>query len=435
MTARYLAVKALIRQEQNGYSNLVLDAELKKCTPPLQPRDAAFAASIFYTTLERQNTLDACLAKFIRKPLAKLDAPVRCILRAGLAQASYMNVPLPAAVNESVKLAKAFGKTSAAGMINAVLRRASAVDPTQMTFATEEERLSVLGNFSLPIATLLYKQYGEDAFAMAEAFYRYLPTTIRANTLRTTPEALAQTLTEEGCTVTDGPFLNSLTVKFPGSPAATKAFESGLYHVQGIPSQMAVRCLAPRPGDTVLDLCAAPGGKSLSLAQQMENRGRLLSCDVVEGRLPLIEKNFARCGVTCAETQQRDAGVFDPEIGKFDRILCDVPCSGLGVIGKKPDIRYKTLESIESLVELQGRILQNASRYLAQNGRLVYSTCTVNISENEAQIRDFLEKNTGFNVLTPEIEIDGVETTGYGMRLLPHKTGTDGFFIAILEKK
>ncbi|MDD4850879.1 MAG: transcription antitermination factor NusB, partial [Gemmiger sp.] len=250
MTARYLAVQALMHQELNGYSNLVLDAALKKCTPPLSPRDAAFCTSIFYTALERQNVLDYALGTFTRKPVAKLDAPVRAILRAGLAQAVFLSVPLPAAVNESVKLAKAFGKTSAAGMVNAVLRRAAAFDVKNAKFATEEEKLSVLGNLSPQIAALLIRQYKEDAFALAEAFYHRPVTTIRVNTLKTTQEKLLLALTEEGCKAARAvpPWPDCLAVDFAASPAATAAFKAGWYHVQGLASQLAALCVGAKPG-------------------------------------------------------------------------------------------------------------------------------------------------------------------------------------------
>ena len=171
MTPRRLAVKALIHQEQAGYANLVLDAELKKCTPPLDSRDAAFAARIFYTTLERLPLLDYRINQFTKKPVAKLDAPVRAVLRAGLAQALYMNVPLPAAVNESVKLTRALGKSSAAGMVNAVLRRAVAADVSEADFADPLDRLSIYYCLSRPVAELFYAQFGEEAFPLAAAFY------------------------------------------------------------------------------------------------------------------------------------------------------------------------------------------------------------------------------------------------------------------------
>ena len=202
MTPRRLAVKALIHQEQAGYANLVLDAELKKCTPPLDSRDAAFAARIFYTTLERLPLLDYRINQFTKKPVAKLDAPVRAVLRAGLAQALYMNVPLPAAVNESVKLTRALGKSSAAGMVNAVLRRAAAADVSEADFADPLDRLSIYYCLSRPVAELFYAQFGEEAFPLAAAFYEKPKTTIRVNTLRTNDTALTALLQQEGHTVT-----------------------------------------------------------------------------------------------------------------------------------------------------------------------------------------------------------------------------------------
>lgn len=437
MTPRALAVRALMHQEKNGYANLVLDGELKRCQPPLDSRDAAFAARIFYTTVERQRLLDFCLSQYIRKPLAKLDAPVRAILRSGLAQGRYLDVPVSAAVNESVKLTRAFGKASAAGMVNAVLRRALAFQPETADFPDQQSRLAVLYSLSDPIAQLLYRTYGEEAFAIAEAFYAQNKheTAIRVNPLRTSDAGLTDLLTQEGCTVTPGPWPHCLLVQFAGSPAATKAFSRGLYHVQGLASQFAADCVQARLGQRVLDLCAAPGGKSLTLAETMENRGELVSCDAVQGRLPLIETAFSRCGVACGRVLANDASRPNDSLGTFDRILCDVPCSGLGVIGKKPDVRYKTLEGLQSLVTLQAKILETAAGYLADGGRLVYSTCTINPAENEQQVRAFCAAHPEFSVLAPAQAPQGAIVSDYGTLLLPNRTGTDGFFAAILFRQ
>ena len=275
MTPRRLAVKALMHQEQAGYANLVLDAELKKCAPPLDGRDAAFAARIFYTTLERLPLLDYILNQFTKKPVNKLDAPVRAVLRAGLAQARYMNVPLPAAVNESVKLTKALGKASAAGMVNAVLRRAASAKVCESEFADPLDRLATYYCLSRPVAQLFYEQFGEEAFPLAAAFYDKPKTTIRVNTLRTNDAALTALLQSEGHTVTPGPWAGALVIEFAGSPAASAAFKEGLFHVQGLASQLAALCVDAKPGQQVLDLCAAPGGKSLTLAEAMQDKGSL----------------------------------------------------------------------------------------------------------------------------------------------------------------
>lgn len=436
MTARYLAVKALVRQEQDGYANLVLDAELGRCRPPLDSRDAAFAARIFYTVLERRNLLDWTLDRFLKKPVRKLDAPVRAILRAGLAQASYMQVPLPAAVNESVKLARAFGKTSAAGMVNAVLRRAAACCPKPEDFPELSRRLQTYYSLSAPVAELLQRQYGREAEEMAAAFYLPAPTWVRVNTLKTDVAALTENLTKEGCVVEPGPWANCLRVQFPGSPAATKAFQKGWFHVQGLASQFAADSVQAGPGMRVLDLCAAPGGKSLTMAQAMEDRGELFSGEAVASRVPLLEKAFTRCGVTCAHPYHGDASVPDQRLLQtpFDRVLCDVPCSGLGVIGKKPDIRYKDLAGLDELCALQKKILQNGSKYLAETGRLVYSTCTVNQNENEDVVRRFLADNPDFAVVPSKNLPPQARVTPFGTLFLPGQVGFDGFFVAVLER-
>lgn len=434
MTPRRLAVKALMHQEQAGYANLVLDGELKKCTPPLEARDAAFAARIFYTVLEYQPLLDYLLDHFSKKPVARLDAPVRAILRSGLAQARFMEVPPSAAVNESVKLTKAMGKTSAAGMVNAVLRRAIAMTVQEEDFPDPLQRLQIFYCLSPAVARLFYREYGEEAFALAAAFRQRPVSAVRVNTLCTSDKELTEQLQAEGHTVRPGLWDHALLVDFQGSPAAGDAFRRGAYHVQGLTSQFAALCVQAEPGQKVLDLCAAPGGKSLTLAQQMQDNGLLISGEAVPGRVHLLEEAFRRCGVHCARAVQNDATVLRKDWGKFDRVLCDVPCTGLGIIAKKPDIRYKNLDGMENLLSIQQKILQNGADSLAENGRLVYSTCTVNRQENQQQVEKFLAGNPEFRVVAPEISLPGMQTDALGTLFLPHKTGTDGFFVAILEK-
>lgn len=217
---------------------------------------------------------------------------------------------------------------------------------------------------------------------------------------------------------------------FNGNPAASKAFHAGQFHVQGLASQFAALCCDARPGMRVLDLCAAPGGKSLTIAEQMQNRGELFSGEAMTGRVKLLKQAFDRCGIERAKPYHGDATILNPAfgLGSFDRVLCDVPCSGLGVIGKKPDIREKTLDGIENLLLTQQKILQNGAKYLAPNGRLVYSTCTVNHHENEAQVRQFLQDNQDFSVIAPQIILSGMRVGEYGTLFLPHETSTDGFF-------
>ena len=181
----------------------------------------------------------------------------------------------------------------------------------------------------------------------------------------------------------------------------------------------------------MLDLCAAPGGKSLTLAEAMQDKGQLVSGEFVPSRVPLLQRSFDRCGVTCAVAVENDATKHNSEWPKFDRVLCDVPCSGLGVIAKKPDIRYKDLDGIENLLAAQQKILQNGADSLAENGRLVYSTCTVNYQENQAQVEKFLSANPDFHVVQPKDALPSADVTPLGTLFLPHKTGTDGFFLPL----
>ena len=316
----------------------------------------------------------------------------------------------------------------------AVLRRAAGAAVSESNFPDPLERLSVYYCLSRPVAELLYAQFGAEAFPLAASFYRKPKAAIRVNTLRTDDASLTAMLQAEGHTVFPGPWPGALIVDFAGSPAASAAFQKGLFHVQGLASQFAALCVDARPGQQVLDLCAAPGGKSLTLAECMQDNGRLVSGEFAPSRVPLLQKAFDRCGITCAVAVENNAAVHNNTWPKFDRVLCDVPCSGLGVIAKKPDIRYKDLDGIENLLDTQQKILQNGADSLAENGRLVYSTCTVNVQENQNQVEKFLSANPDFHLVQPESALPGADITPLGTVFLPHKTGTDGFFAAILER-
>ena len=432
-SAREAAVQALVRTEEGGYSNLVLKSQLARFGGTAQER--AFAAAVFYGTVERKNTLDYCLGKFLQKPLFRLDAPVRAILRAGLYQAKYMqSVPVHAAVSESVALCRRMRKASAAGLINAVLRRAAAVDVGKETFESETQRLCVQYSVSQPVAELLQRRLPTYAERLLAASFEKPALAVRVNTLRTTPQALSAQLAAHGVKARPGRVANSLLLEGAGDVAALPEFCSGLFHVQSEASQAACAALAPRPGEKVLDMCAAPGGKSATLAQYMENKGALFSRDAVQSRVPLIDEALARLGVSCAHTCCADARVYDAALAGADAVLCDVPCTGLGVLAKKPDIRYKSLEGLEELYTVQRAILETSARYVKPGGRLVYSTCTVNPQENEAAVQAFLAGHPGFCLRRAGCVVPGaLEADGMAV-LLPFFTQTDGFFIASLER-
>lgn len=433
---RAAAVAALVRQEQDGFSNLILDAELKR--QKLEGRDKAFASAIFYTVLEHQGTLDYILEQFLPKGLAKLDAPVREILRSALAQARYMQVPVSAAVNEAVKLTRTFKKASASGLTNAVLRRACAYDLNTASFKDETERLMLLGSCGHDVADFLRKHYPDEALDILTHTADKGLTSLRANPLKASPDQLCKLLLELGLSQAEpGIVPGSVLARFEGSPADKELFRQGYYHVEGQASQLAALCVEAKPGETVLDLCAAPGGKTLLLAEQMENTGHLVSCDVTENRTQLIQKAVERMGFTNVEVKVNNAAVPNPSLPQADRILVDAPCSGIGILAKKPDIRYKKLDKTrhDELLSTQAAILDTAAALLKPGGRLVYSTCTIDPSENEEQVAAFLRRHPGFAVATPEVPFPaGMTVSEHGALSVPTRTGMDGFFLCAMQK-
>lgn len=453
--ARRAAVSALVRVHRGGGASLAADRAL--AGPSLSPRDRAFAGALFFGAAERLVTLDALLDPLLSRPLARLDVEVRAILESGLYQLLYMRVPARAAVDESVKLARAFGKGSAGGLVNAVLRKASTrytpgegveEEPNAVAFRllgagpfeSEEQRVGLLWSVSGAVARAVMESLPDEYEAfLAASFAAMGPEAftlpLRANTLRTTPEELAGLLERGGATAAPGPLPASLYAGLAGGVAAEPLFASGLYHVQGLASQYAVACLAPQPGEKVLDLCAAPGGKSATMAQEMGGAQGLTLRDLSAGRLEKARALFAREGLAGADIAAGDAAVYDAALAGQDAVLCDVPCSGLGVLGKKPDLRYAGGENFTSLPPLQLKILTNAARYVKQGGRLIYSTCTIRPQENAGVVRAFLAGNPGFELCTPPAQPGGALLEDGMMTLLPHRTGTDGFFIALMQHK
>lgn len=433
---RAAAVSALIRQEQDGFSNLILDAELRR--QKLDGRDKAFASAIFYTVLEHRGTLDYILEQFLPKGLARLDPPVREILRSALAQARYMQVPVSAAVNEAVKLTRSFKKSSASGLVNAVLRRACAYDLSGASFADACEQLMVLGSAGRDVAQVLHTYYPDEALGILTQPADGGLTSLRANPLKATPEKLCSLLEELGVQDVHPGFVEgSVLARFEGSPADKELFRQGYYHVEGQASQLAALCVEAAPGQTVLDLCAAPGGKTLLLAEQMQDTGRLVSCDVTENRVGLIRTAVQRMGFACVETRCNDAAHPAPDLPMADCILTDVPCSGLGILAKKPDIRYKALDEARyaQLLATQASILDAAAGLLKPGGRLVYSTCTIHPAENQQQIQAFLQRHPEFTLVSPSPAMpQGMRCTPYGMLSIPTETGMDGFFICAMQK-
>ena len=408
-------------ETEGAYSNITLNAALRGTD--LSDRDKALAAGLFYGVLDRKITLDYALARQMKTPLKKVQPYTLTVLRTALYQILYMDkIPDSAAVNEAVKAVRASRESRNAGFVNAVLRnllRQGVILPDGKDTAA----LSV--RYSCPewIVRSFCEDYGaETAENLLKESLKPAPTVLRVNTLKTSAEELIQAFGERGVPVERGHLPGSLVLLKGIEIAEDPLFRDGLFHAEDEASQYAVSLLAPRPGDRVLDLCAAPGGKSFTMAQWMENQGELLSCDLYPARVELIRGGAKRLGLTVLSAAVADATVYDHDRGEFDDVLCDVPCSGLGVLRRKPDIKYRPESEVADLPALQYTILENAAKYVKRGGKLLYSTCTLRRAENEAQIEQFLKEHHEFQKRNER-------------SLMPHMDKTDGFYCALLEKE
>ena len=428
--ARQTAFEILNRiQKDNSYSNLVLDSFLEKSE--LSQVDKGLASAIVYGVVERLITLDFELSDYLKQPLKKLKPQVLTVLRMGAYQILFMDkIPDSAAINESVKLTKSNGMAFASGLVNAVLRKVS------VNGLSDTDDISVRYSAPVWLYNLWKDDYGkENAIKLLESTFGSVDAVIRVNTLKTSADKLIALLKDEGFdaeVLTD--IENALVVRGNGAVHKTKAYNEGLFHVQDVASQLSAKALDASENDIVLDVCAAPGGKSFTVAQYMKNKGQLYSMDIYPQRLELIKNGCERLGITNVSTVVNDAASHNEKIPKADRILCDVPCAGLGVIRKKPEIRYKQYNEVKGISELQYTILCESSKYLKKDGILIYSTCSLNKDENENVIKKFLSEHDEFESFAVLKDLKRVgEFTDY-ITLMPHIHNCDGFFIAGIRK-
>lgn len=429
-TARFVVLQMLMRMEQNAYSNLVLDQTLEESN--LIPQDKKFASCLFYGVIERRLTLDYIVQYYSTKPIKKLNNEILQILRMGLYQLLYMSsVPESAAVNESVKLTRQIKMQSAGGFVNAVLRNFIR-NGKKISFPENDlKRLSI--EYSCPewLIDKWNKEYGKSALKsiLESTVNEQNEFSLRVNTTLISTEELLKILSEEGITAEqDALMKNCVHVINAGSPEKWKAYEKGYFHVQDISSQLCCQAVNPKNGETVLDLCAAPGGKTFTMAELMENQGNIYAFDLHQKRVDLINSGAERLKLTCITAKTGNAKEFNSEIPLADRILCDVPCAGLGVIGKKPEIKYKNPKELEKLPEIQYAILENAAKYLKPGGELVYSTCSLSLDENDKVIDRFLSEHKNFegcNVLDKDT---------YKLTVFPDDYHGDGFFISKVRR-
>ena len=428
---RFTALELLAKMDKQAYSNLALDAALEKSG--FSDRDKGFASRLFYGVLERKLTLEYVISLYSSKPLNKLDGAVANILKMGLYQLLYMDsVTDSAAVNESVILAKQCGKTSAAGFVNAVLR---SFIRSGKNISFPENKVERLGIEYSCGAELVKKLCGDYSFEQAEDLLKASVTPhrtfLRVNNTKISSEALISEFDKLGIsvkasTITD----NCLEAEGFGAVERLEPFKKGYFHVQDLSSQLCCKALDPRPGDTVIDLCAAPGGKVFTVTEMMGGNGRVIACDIHSNRVELIKKGAERLGLPI-EAAENDAKIFNAGFPQADKVLCDVPCSGFGVIRSKPELKYTDLKSVSRLPEVQYDILCTASEYLKLGGELVYSTCTLSRDENDRIIDRFLEEHKGFK---PVNILEEYGNSGCKMTVFPKDFGCEGFFISKIRK-
>ena len=444
VTARELILNILLEVNRDGeYSHLAIRNTLEKYQY-LPKQERAFITRICEGTIEYMIQLDYIIEQFASVKIEKMKPVVREILRSSVYQMKYMDrVPDSAICNEAVKLTQKRGFYSLKGFVNGVLRNvARSKEAIKFPPITQPIRyLSV--RYSMPqwIVEEWIFQYGfETTETILKAFLVERPTTIRCIQYRTDKAITIQSLEKQGVTVSRAPYLNdAYYISDYNYLTALTAFQKGSIVVQDISSMLVGRVAAPQKGNYVIDMCAAPGGKSLHVADLMAGYGEVEARDLSEHKVELINENIRRTGAINAVAVCKDATVFDVDsVEKADIVLCDVPCSGLGVVGKKTDIKYKASKNkIEELVLLQRKIMNNAAAYVKEGGTLIYSTCTISKEENQDNL-EWFTSNYPYQLenMNPHLceELHG-ETTEQGyLQLLPGLHQTDGFFIAKLKR-
>lgn len=451
--ARELALEALIRVFDDGaYSNLSLDALLKKYA--LSNEDKRLATTLFYGTLGETFALDELIERYSSVRIAKMDVIVRCILRMGFWQLFFSAVPNSAAVNEAVNLCRRSGFTSAASLVNAVLRQGLRRETQYVP-----QSLAAKSGFAPELAADLQTWLGSEAevLALGQSLREARGLSLRLRIQEDDEVGRARLLreiAESGFEVSPAAFQPSAVhvVTRGQSLTSLPAWQRGAVRAQGEAAMLPAQALDPKPGDTVWDLCAAPGGKSLQLAEMVGGEGRVYAADLREQRVHLMQKEFARLDVNNIIVFQADAttALDWQAAAKPDRILLDVPCSGLGLIGSKPELKlaWNSRAVSAELVPLQKAILEQASGQLRSGGSMVYSTCTLNPAENQEQIRGFLARHPDYHLaaITGQLGAAGdklqqLDPSLYAamaegmITLWPHRTHSEGFFVALLQKE
>lgn len=393
---RKIVLDALLRVEEDGaYSNITLNSIFKN--EKIGKTEKAFVSALFYGVLDRKITLDFYINKLSKIKVKKLEPITRQALRMGIYQLYFMEkVPVSAAVNESVELVKNSVEGKNCGFVNAVLRAAA---NEKIPLPTGSDLYSLSVRYSCPVFILseLINDYGtEKTQEIIKAYLLPSKVRLRVNILKTTAKQLFDSFSKAGILLEKTEDADCFTAIEGIDFGNNKFFSDGLFYIQDKSSADCALSLNAKAGERVLDVCAAPGGKSFTVAMDMKNQGEIVSCDLYENRVKLIEASAKRLSISCIKPTVNDATVFNSRLGCFDAVLCDVPCSGFGVIRRKPEIKYKPINNFDELEEIQYKILTTSSLYVKNGGRLLYSTCTLRKAENEKIVEKFLDENDGF---------------------------------------
>lgn len=429
--------------ENNSFSNLTIS---KQIPDTISSQDESFIRELVYGVLENKTYIDYILSKASKIKITKLHPAIRDILRLGIYQLVFMDrVPQSAAVNESVNLAKQYGHKGTVGFANGVLRSIGRDIENFSKIETKDKSQYLSIKYSHPefLVNKWLEEYGYEFTEELLIANNSKPSmNIRVNTLMITKENLKKRLENTGYTVKEGLYARDcLIIDKPYRITSLAEFKEGYFTIQDESSMLVGQILNPKENSLVLDVCSAPGGKSTHIAQLMNNKGKILARDIYQHKIQLMTSNIERLGIKIIECSMQDALEIDESlIGKIDYTLVDAPCSGLGLIRRKPEIKWnRKVEDIVNLVKLQSQILQNASKYVKHHGVLIYSTCTILKEENIDVVKEFLSNNPEFE-LVPILEemdySDNIETLKDGyLQLYPHIHFVDGFFIAKMVKQ
>ena len=421
--SRSVAVKTLVSIfKDKAYSNIAVSSAFSNTE--MSDRDKALASALIYGVLDRKITIDYVISSYVKTPISRIKPITINAIRIAVYQIMFMDkIPASAAVNESVNIVKTSKEKYNSSFTNGVLR-SFLREPVKIPQGSDINALSIKYSCPASLIESFVSDYGkETAVSLLKESLKKPPITLRVNTLKTDPSCLIKKLENEGIFSEVGEIENSLKILSGFDIAESSSYKDGLFHIEDLASQKLINLIGLKDNIRVLDICSAPGGKAFTMAEIMNNSGEIVACDLYEHRVNLIENGSKRLGIKTINAMINDAAVYNENLGLFDVVLCDVPCSGLGVIRRKPEIKYKDITDNEfkDLVNIQALILENASKYVKVGGTLVYSTCTLKKAENKGQISAFLDKHGEFDVK-------------YNGEFMPHIDGTDGFYCAILLK-